>query len=87
MAAASEARGERARAWGLSPQPHLSHAPAGMADSGDARGRDTTAEVRLEGRVLSMVFHSPKPRYTVLKVYIQVALEPTTWAGRSLSAV
>ena len=85
MATGQGGAGERARAGGLSLQPELSHAAAGMAISGDALlGRDGTPEVRLEGRVLSMVFHSPTTRYTVLKVYVQGSLDPTTWVGRSL---
>ncbi len=70
---------------GLPSQPQLSHAAAGMADPGDAlRGRDDAPEIRLEGRVLNTVFHSLKSRYTVLRVYVQGSLEPTTWVGRSL---
>jgi len=57
-----------------------------MGEIGDAsQGRTDGPEVRLEGRVLSTVFHSLQTRYTVLRVYVRGSLEPTTWVGRSLS--
>jgi len=41
------------------------------------------AEQRLEGRVISTVYHDERTRYTVLRVQMQGEVGPVTWVGRS----
>ena len=55
---------------------------AGDVPAGD-RGQPP-AEVRLEGKVASTVFHNPQSRYTVLRVHVRGEADLTTWVGRCL---
>ncbi len=44
---------------------------------------DDPEELRLEGTVISTVFHNPQTRYSVLRVQMPGEAGPSTWVGRS----
>ena len=57
--------------------------PRGDVRAGGDPRADQRGEQRLEGRVVSTVYHDERTRYTVLRVQMTGEVGPSTWVGRS----